>query len=144
MARSDQSSGAGIVGYGAYVPYFRLDRKAISTTLGMGGGRGSRSVASYDEDTTSMGAEAARMAMKSSPGVSSVDALLFATSAPAYLDKTNANAVHAALGLPGSVFAADLMRSGSLWSGRNPCRGRLASLDACGDGRLSQWSAGRF
>ena len=115
MARSDQSSGAGIVGYGAYVPYFRLDRKAISTTLGMGGGRGSRSVASYDEDTTSMGAEAARMAMKSSPGVSSVDALLFATSAPAYLDKTNANAVHAALGLPGSVFAADLcgaVRSG--------------------------------
>ena len=36
-------------------------------------------------------------------------ALLFATSSPAYLDKTNATAVHAALGLGADVFAADLI-----------------------------------
>ena len=36
----------GIVSYGAYVPYWRLQRGAIGATLGSGGGRGTRSVAS--------------------------------------------------------------------------------------------------
>ena len=39
----------GIVAYGAYLPYFRLDRKAIGETLGTSGGKGTRAVASYDE-----------------------------------------------------------------------------------------------
>ena len=52
----------GIVAYGAYIPYYRLDRKAITATLGAGGGRGSRAVASFDEDTTSMAVEAGRKA----------------------------------------------------------------------------------
>ena len=54
---------AGIVSYGAYVPYWRLQRSAITASLGSGGGKGLRSVASYDEDTTSMGVEACRNAM---------------------------------------------------------------------------------
>ena len=29
----------GIVGYGVYVPYWRLDRKAIADALGVPGGR---------------------------------------------------------------------------------------------------------
>lgn len=95
---------AGIVSYGAYVPYFRLDRRAITATLGSGGGKGSRSVASFDEDTTSMGVEAARKVLRPDDRP---NALLFATSDPAYLDKTNANAIHAALGLEGGVFAVD-------------------------------------
>ena len=36
----------GIVAYGAYLPYFRLDRKAIGEALGAGGGKGTRVVAS--------------------------------------------------------------------------------------------------
>jgi hydroxymethylglutaryl-CoA synthase len=43
----------GIVSYGVYLPYWRLQRSAIGGVLGGGGGRGSRSVASYDEDTAS-------------------------------------------------------------------------------------------
>jgi hydroxymethylglutaryl-CoA synthase len=99
----------GIVSYGAYLPYFRLDRKLIAQALGQGGGRGSRAVASYDEDTTSMGVEAARHALGaiSSKSMPSLQSLLFCTSAPAYLDKTNATAVHAALGLDSSVGAFD-------------------------------------
>ncbi len=54
----------GIVAYGAYVPYYRLQRGAIGAALGSGGGKGTRAVASFDEDTTSMGVEAARIAMK--------------------------------------------------------------------------------
>ena len=37
--------------------------------------------------------------------------LFFATTSPAYADKTNATAQHAALGLPADVFAADLAGS---------------------------------
>lgn len=100
----------GIVGYGAYLPYWRLQRSEITRALGAGGGRGSRSVASYDEDTTSMGVEAARVALRSAPGAP-VGGVFFATTEPAYLDKTNANAIHAALGFDASVGAYDVMGS---------------------------------
>ena len=53
----------GLTGYGAYVPYHRLARADITAALGPGGGKGTRSVASYDEDTTSMAVEAARIAL---------------------------------------------------------------------------------
>ncbi len=99
----------GIIGYGAYVPFYRLQRSAITTALGQGGGRGSRAVASFDEDATSMAVEASRNLMRSGgqslPQPASVS---FATSTPPYLDKTNANVIHAALQLPSSVFVADV------------------------------------
>ena len=57
----------GIVACGAYLPYFRLDRKAIGDSLGAPADKGTRSVASYDEDTTSMAVEAARAARRSAP-----------------------------------------------------------------------------
>jgi 3-hydroxy-3-methylglutaryl CoA synthase len=97
----------GIVSYGAYIPYWRLSRAAIATTLGSGGGKGSRSVASYDEDSTSLGVEAARIALRSAPADAVVHDLIFCTTAPAYLDKTNATAIHAALALPTSAGAYD-------------------------------------
>jgi len=59
----------GIISYGAYVPFRRLDRAEINKFFGSGGGKGTRSVASYDEDTTSMGVEAARLALRGAPGV---------------------------------------------------------------------------
>src|SRR5665213_2466087 len=98
---------AGIISWGAYLPYFRLERKAIGATLGTAAGRGSRTVASYDEDTTSMGVEAARIVL-GSPGLPTPEALYFATPEPAYLDKTNASAIHAALGLPQTSGAYDI------------------------------------
>ena len=55
----------GIISWGAYLPYRRLDRSSISAFLGQGGGRGTRTVASFDEDTTTMGVEAARLALRS-------------------------------------------------------------------------------
>ena len=54
------ASARGLLAYGAYVPYARLDRKSIGEALGASAGSGTRAVASYDEDTTSMGVEAAR------------------------------------------------------------------------------------
>ncbi len=104
----------GIVSYGAYLPYWRLQRGAIGAALGTGGGKGSRSVASFDEDTTSMGVEAGRIALARAGGVVP-PSLWFATTDPAYLDKTNANGIHAALALPSSVTAIDMI--GGLRSG---------------------------
>jgi 3-hydroxy-3-methylglutaryl CoA synthase/uncharacterized OB-fold protein len=96
----------GIVRYGVYLPYWRLERKAIAEALGTPAGAGTRAVASYDEDTTSLGVEAGRAALRGAGVVP--QALYFATSDPAYLDKTNATAIHAALDLPTSAFAVDL------------------------------------
>ncbi len=93
---------------GGYVPYRRLDRAEISKTFGAGGGKGTRSVASYDEDTTTMGVEAARLAMRGAPDGTQVDGLFFSTADPAYLDKTNATAIHAALRLDSDASALDL------------------------------------
>jgi hydroxymethylglutaryl-CoA synthase len=99
----------GIVSYGAYLPYWRLDRKAIAEALGVPAGSGTRAVASYDEDTTSLGVEAGRAALRGATVVP--QALYFASSDPAYLDKTNATAIHAALDLPTSAFAVDIVGS---------------------------------
>jgi 3-hydroxy-3-methylglutaryl CoA synthase/uncharacterized OB-fold protein len=114
----------GIVAYGSYLPYYRLERKAIGQSLGASGGQGTRSVASYDEDTTSMAVEAARAALRGAAGVAPA-ALYFATASPAYLDKTNATAIHAALDLDPGAAAFDM--AGSVRSGMGALR---AALDA--------------
>ena len=106
-----QPGRSGIISYGVYVPFWRLQREAITVALGSGSGRGSRSVAGYDEDTTSMGVEAARCALGNAPEGCAPSTIAFATSAPAYLDKTNANTIHAALAMPSTVGAVDCVGS---------------------------------
>ncbi|MGV0794535.1 OB-fold domain-containing protein [Mycolicibacterium sp. XJ1819] len=96
-----------LVGYGAYIPYWRLAATDIRAVLGSGGGKGVRAVAAYDEDSTTMGVEAARDALASAPETFAPEALYFVTTSPAYIDKTNAAAIHAALGLPQHVAAFD-------------------------------------
>lgn len=98
---------SGIVSYGVYLPDRRLQRRAITAALGSGGGTGTRSVASYDEDTTSMGVEAARLALRGA--TSQPNDVIFTTTNPAYADKTNASTIHAALGLASSVGAYDVV-----------------------------------
>jgi hydroxymethylglutaryl-CoA synthase len=114
----------GIVSCGVYLPYHRLERAAIGAALGTSAGRGTRAVASYDEDTTSMAVEAGRRALAHAPTVRPA-ALYFATTFPAYLDKTNATAIHAALGLEQSAGAFDM--GGAIRSAAGALR---AALDA--------------
>ncbi len=101
----------GIIAYGSYLPYYRLQKSAITEALGTGGGRGTRSVASYDEDATSMAVEAARSVMRVVGDSVTPASVYFATTTPPYLDKTNANVIHAALDLPSHVFAGDVAGS---------------------------------
>jgi len=100
----------GIVAWGTYLPFWRLDRSTIAAfagpiTGGHSGGGGTRTVASYDEDPTTMAVEASRRALRTTGAVP--DVALLATVSPAYADRTNATALHAALRLPDSTAAFD-------------------------------------
>ena len=127
----------GIAAWGTYLPTHRLDRKVIGAALGAHVGGGTRAVAGYDEDTTSMGVEAARNALANLPPELMPKQLLYATANPAYLDKTNAAAIHAALGLPANVAAYDV--GGAVRSGMGAIRlgvnASMLSLVVCSDMR---------
>ena len=112
----------GVISAAGYVPYHRLDRSEIAAFFGSGGGTGTRAVASYDEDTTTMGQAVADLALR--PTAVEPEALWFATSAPAYLEKTNAAAIHAALRLDPAVSALDF--GGAVRSGIGALRTALA------------------
>ncbi|GAA1854276.1 hypothetical protein ACFQZV_04625 [Microbacterium koreense] len=114
----------GIESYSAYVPAPRLDLAEASTVMGARA-KGRRPVASFDEDTTTMAVDAARPALR---GSSAVGTLWFATSRPAYLEKSNATTVAVASGLPDSVGAYDV--GGALRSGIGALRAGLDSGSA--------------
>lgn len=94
----------GIIAAAGYLPHWRLERSAISEVLGSSAGKGSRSVASYDEDSLTLAVAAARDVLRDNPAPVS---LWFATTSPTYLEKTNATIAHAALRLDPTVIAAD-------------------------------------
>jgi hydroxymethylglutaryl-CoA synthase len=117
----DSPSMRGIISVSGYVPYRRLDRSEIPATFGSGGGKGTRAVAGYDEDSTTLGVEAARLALRSA--TTRPTALWFATADPAYLDKNNSSTLHAALRLDSDVAAFDF--GGALRSGVGALRAAL-------------------
>lgn len=116
----------GILGAGVHLPFRRLDRSTIAAVAGQGGGKGTRTVASYDEDATTMAVAAGRRALATAPGVEPA-AVWFATTSPPYLDKTNATAVHAALRLDGAAPAFDAV--GSVRSTVGALRAALSSTE---------------
>jgi hydroxymethylglutaryl-CoA synthase len=111
----------GITAYAAYLPRHRLTHAELGRELQTRGGEGRRVIASYDEDTTTMAVEAARLLVAG--GAAPPGAIYFATTAPAYLDKTNAAAIHAALDLGHEGFAADVAGS---------ARSAIAAMRAAG------------
>ena len=119
----------GITRYGSYVPYFRVKRQAI------GGGKGERAVASYDEDSVSMAVEAARSAVR---GAVRIDTLLFGTTGPPYAEKLNAATIQAALALPETIHSLDVTGSSragvtALQTGFNLARAGRRSLVCMSD-----------
>jgi len=120
---------SGIAAWGTYLPFWRLRRTAIAGVLGSGGGKGTRTVASHDEDTTTLAVEAGRRALAVGPGAGSVQDLLLSTPDPGYLDKTSATTVHAALGLGRGCGAYDFAGSS-----RSAVGTLLQGLGAAGGG----------
>lgn len=119
----------GIIAATGAIPHHRLDRSEIKAFFGSGGGKGTRSVASYDEDTTTLAVEAGRLALHDAGPGATPAAVWFATSDPTYLDKTNASIIHAALRLDHDAAAFDL--GGGVRSGIGVIRNALRSSEPC-------------
>jgi 3-hydroxy-3-methylglutaryl CoA synthase len=106
---------AGIVSYGAYIPIYRLNREILNQVWG-GAEKGEKAIANLDEDSLTMGVEAARNCLK---GVerNSIDALYFASTTPPYKEKQSASIMAAALDLREDIITVDLtdsLRSGTI------------------------------
>lgn len=119
---------AGIVSYGAYIPIYRLSRDEITGTWG-GRSRGEeRAVANCDEDSITMGVEAAIDCLN---GIERelIDGLYFASTTAPYREKKSASIVAAAADLRRDIFTADF--ADSLGAGASAIR---AALDAVAAG----------
>ena len=77
---------AGIISYGAYIPKYRLERKLISEAWGTRPMSGERAVASFDEDSITMGVAAAIDCLN---GIDreQVDGFFFASTTSPYSEK---------------------------------------------------------
>ncbi|MEM6462023.1 MAG: 3-oxoacyl-[acyl-carrier-protein] synthase III C-terminal domain-containing protein [Pseudomonadota bacterium] len=108
---------SGIQSIGTYLPKSRLSRASIARALtwlapGLeGAAKGHRTLAFWDEDSTTMGVEAARDCLSRLPCETAQDEialLYFATVTPAFAERQNASLVHAALRLPKTCAALDI------------------------------------
>jgi 3-hydroxy-3-methylglutaryl CoA synthase len=105
----------GIVSYGAYVPIYRLSRETINQVWG-GIGKGEKAVANVDEDSLTMGVEAARDCLKGRDK-GSVGALYFASTTFPFKEKQSASIMAAALDLSEGIVTADIgssLRGGTI------------------------------
>ena len=105
-------SNYGITGFGAYVPRLRLNRGAIAAAHAWmapslkGLAKGERSFASWDEDSITMGVEAARDCLGASSR-GGLTALTLASTTLPYADLQNSAIAAGALGLGAKIRTAD-------------------------------------
>jgi 3-hydroxy-3-methylglutaryl CoA synthase len=103
----------GITGYGAYVPRLRLARGAIAAAHAWMApslkslAKGERSFGSWDEDSITMGVEAARDCLGAGAR-DAIGAVTLASTTLPYADLQNSAIVAGALGLGSSVLTADI------------------------------------
>lgn len=119
---------AGIISFGAYVPFNRLSRADISTAWGAPKMPGEKAVANHDEDSLTMAVAAARDCIRGT-GIEGIDGLYFASTTPPYKEKQTAATIAAVLGMNKGTFTVDF--SGSLRAGTNAIR---AAMDAVNSG----------
>jgi len=129
----------GITAYGAYIPRLRLQRKAVAQANAwfapglVGGAKGERSMASWDEDAATMAAEAARDCLPASDPLKErahVDAVYFASTSMPFSDRQNAGIVAQALSLAEEISSFDVTSSQ-----RAGTSALLAGLDSVKAGR---------
>src|ERR1700752_1309239 len=109
-------SGLGITGFGGYIPRLRMERAAIAAAHKWMApalrslAKGRRAFCSWDEDSVTMGVEAARDALNGrSPA--SFGSLLFASTTMPFADMQNSAILRGALNLPEAVQTADVGQS---------------------------------
>ncbi|HVP22567.1 MAG TPA: hydroxymethylglutaryl-CoA synthase [Conexivisphaerales archaeon] len=121
----------GIVGYGAYVPKWRIGAEAIAEIWGQdadqiksGLGVKEKSVPSLDEDTATIAVEAARNAIRRAKGIKlgEIGAIYVGSESHPYAVKPTAVTVAEAVGLTPHVTAADTEFA---------CKAGTAGIQAC-------------
>ncbi len=122
----------GICAYGAYIPAYRLVREQIALAHGGRSQKGERAVAGYDEDSLTMGAEAATSCLHNYAGsgldhgnansviTEQIKGLVFATTTSPLAEKPAASILSSLLGLSPHAYCGDL--SGSLRGGISSIR----------------------
>ncbi|MCG6533647.1 MAG: OB-fold domain-containing protein [Syntrophales bacterium LBB04] len=130
---------AGITSYGAYIPWYRMNRKVIFDQMGWfnaataGVARGEKAVANHDEDTISMACSASIDCL-SGQSREDLDGLYLASTSLPFAQRQNAIVIADALDLRPNVRTADF--AGSLKAGTAAL---LAALDAVVSGSGSSW-----
>ncbi len=119
---------AGIIAYGGYIPFFRLNRSEIARAWGSAPSPGEKAVANYDEDSLTMATAASLDCIKGIE-VSGIGGLYFASTTAPYKEKQSAATIATVLGLPPEAITMDF--SGSLRAGSNALK---AAIDAVNNG----------
>jgi hydroxymethylglutaryl-CoA synthase len=122
---------AGIISYGAYIPFYRLSRSEIAKAWGIAPQPGERAVANYDEDSLTMAVAAAMNCVNASEAAK-IGALYFASTTAPYKEKQCAATVATVLGLPKDAITMDF--GGSLRCGSNALK---SAVDAVESGAVS-------
>lgn len=123
-----------ISSYGVYIPSNRMERSAIAEAHKWaipslrGLGKGQKAFCNWDEDSITMGVEAARGCVKSAKNP--IGSVIFASTTPVYSDLQNASIVSAAIGLE-KVSTLDV--TGSLRAGVSSLINALESARAGSD-----------
>lgn len=117
----------GIISSGAYIPLWRLSRKAIAD-----GSQGEKAMAGFDEDSITMAVGAAMDCLRSL-NRQEVDGLFFATTTSPFKEKLGATVVATAAGLRRDIITTDF--SNSLRAGTSALR---AAVDAVKSGSAKQ------
>jgi len=117
----------GILSFGAYIPLWRLNRRAIAD-----GTVGEKAIAGFDEDSITMAVGAAVDCLRHT-NREEVDGLFFATTTSPYKEKLGATTVATAVDLRRDILTADF--SNSLRAGTTALR---AAVDAVKSGSAKQ------
>jgi hydroxymethylglutaryl-CoA synthase len=106
LPRLGGASMAGILRYGAYIPYFRLAGSEIDEAWPGRGSRGEKAVANHDEDSITLAVEAARDCLDGWDR-SRIDGLFFVSTTSPYREKQGASLIASVLGLRADILTAD-------------------------------------
>ncbi|MCS7122654.1 MAG: hydroxymethylglutaryl-CoA synthase [Candidatus Micrarchaeota archaeon] len=105
----------GIIGYGTYIPKYRIRTETIAKIWGedpdrieQGLGIIEKSVPDYDEDSVSMAIQAAENAKSNATEWSNIGAVFFGSESHPYAVKSSASIVAEALGITPNLVAADM------------------------------------
>lgn len=118
---------AGIISYGAYVPFYRIGRAEIARAWGTAFQPGEKAVASYDEDSLTMAVGAALDCVKGAD-LAAIGGLYFASTTAPYKEKQCSATIATILGLPKDAITMDF--GGSLRCGSNALKSAMDAVDS--------------